>query len=181
MLIPVKTLAGMFFCVPLFLACENDLEEVQIVTATDETPDEVVNNMHTIYSDSGVVKYEIIANRMEVFDEKKTTIFKDGFQVNFFKSKDSIEAHLEAEYGEMREGDQLVLARNKVVFTNYSENQTLKTEELFWLQSAKKVQTEKRFEIFGENYYARGVGLESNETFSDYEMHNVTMEKKLEE
>lgn len=170
----------MFFCWQL-VACENDLNKVKTVTATDETPDEIVNNMHTLYSDSGIVKFEIIAARMEKFHgDKELTIFKDGFEVNFFKGKDEIEAHLEAGYGEIREGERLIIARNNVIFTNYVENQTLKTEELFWDQAAKRVRTDKQFEVFEEKYYATGVGLDSDETFSDYEMHQVTLDYKID-
>ena len=172
-------MVGMFFCVTL-CACENDLEQVQTVTATDETPDEIVNNMHTLYSDSGIVKYEIIATRMEKYTEKNLTIFKNGFQVNFFKSKDVIEAHLEAEYAELRTGENLIIARNNVIFTNYIEEQTLKTEELNWSQASKRVSTTKQFEVISKDYHAWGVGLDSDETFSDYEMREVTVEHKLD-
>lgn len=171
-------MAGMFFC-GLFMSCENDLEDVRTITSTVETPDEIVNNMHSLYSDSGIVKYEIIATRMEKYNATNTTIFKDGFEVNFYKGKDSIEAHLEADYGEMKQNEKLIIARNNVIFTNYTENQTLKTEELIWLQSAKRVSTTKPFQVFGENYYATGIGLDSDETFSDYVMHKVKVEKNL--
>lgn len=165
-----------------FVSCENDLEQVQSITATDDTPDEIVNNMHTIYSDSGIVKFEIIATRMEKYSgEEQLTIFKNGFEVNFFKGKDVIEAHLEAEYGEMRPQDKTIIARNNVIFTNYLEEQTLKTEELTWFQGTKQVVTKKQFEVFGKNYYAAGKGLECNETFEEYEMHDVRVEKQLED
>ena len=138
--------------------------------------------MHTLYSDSGIVKFEIISTRMEKFSgDEELTIFKDGFEVNFFKEKGVIEAHLEAEYGEMRPAEKLIIARNNVIFTNYLEGQTLKTEELTWFQATKRVVTEKQFEVFGENYYASGTGLESDETFTDYEMHKVGIEKKLDD
>ena len=66
--------------VGMFFSCENDLETITTVTTTDDTPSEVVNEMHTLYSDSGVVIYEIIAQRMEKFEEpEEKTIFKDGF------------------------------------------------------------------------------------------------------
>jgi len=47
-------MAGMFF------SCENDLENIKLVTATDDSPDQIVNNVHTLYSDTGVVRFEII-------------------------------------------------------------------------------------------------------------------------
>lgn len=173
--IPAIFLAGMFF------SCENDLENIKLVTATDDSPDQIVNEIHTLYSDTGVVRFEIIAGRMEVYSiPEKKTIFKNGFQVNFFKSRDSIEATLTADYAEMPEGSNSIFARSKVIFTNFEKNQTLKTEELFWDQNAKRIRTEKAFEIIGEKSYISGYGMDANETFSEYHTHNVTAEFETE-
>jgi LPS export ABC transporter protein LptC len=173
--IPAILLAGMFF------SCENDLENIKLVTATDESPDQIVNDIHTLYSDTGVVRFEIIAGRMEVYSmPTKKTIFKNGFQVNFFKSKDSIEATLTADYAEMPEGSNSIFARSKVIFTNFEKKQTLKTEELFWDQTTKRIKTEKAFEIIGEKSYISGYGMDANETFSEYHTHNVTAEFETE-
>ena len=164
-------MAGMFF------SCENDLENIKLVTATDDSPDQIVNNVHTLYSDTGVVRFEIIASRMEIFSvPEKKTIFKNGFQVNFFKSRDSIESTLTADYAEMKEGDNSFFARNKVIFTNFEKKQTLKTEELFWDQQTKRVHTEKAYEIVGPKTHVVGYGMDANETFSDYETHGVSIE-----
>jgi len=169
--IPALFMAGMFF------SCVNDLENIKLVTATDDSPDQIVNNIHTLYSDTGVVRFEIIASRMEVFTvPEKKTIFKNGFQVNFFKSKDSIEATLTADYAEMKESDNSLFARNKVIFTNFEKKQTLKTEELFWDQKSKKIHTEKAYEIIGEKSYVSGYGMDANETFSEYNTHKVSIE-----
>ncbi|MBK7130887.1 MAG: LPS export ABC transporter periplasmic protein LptC [Crocinitomicaceae bacterium] len=158
-------------------SCENDLENVKLVTATDESPDQVVNNVHSIYSDRGDVRFEIIATRMEVFSNpEKKTVFKNGFQANFFKSKDSLEATLTADYAEMMDESNSLFARSKVILTNFDKKQTLKTEELYWDQKAKRIRTEKAFEIIGENSYVSGYGMDANETFSDYNTHNVTAE-----
>ena len=58
---------GMF--VLTIISCENDLDHVTRVTVVDNTPDQITNNLHTIYSDSGIVEYEIIASRMEMFEK----------------------------------------------------------------------------------------------------------------
>jgi LPS export ABC transporter protein LptC len=173
--IPAMLMAGMFF------SCENDLENIKQVTATDESPDQIINNIHTLYSDTGVVRFEIFATRMESFTQPvQKTLFKDGFQVNFYSGKDSIEATLTADFAEMREADHSFIARNKVIFTNFEKNQTLKTEELFWDQATKKIRTEKAFEVIGAKSYVSGYGLDANETFSDYTAHNVIAEYELE-
>jgi len=165
----------------IFFSCENDLETITTVTATDDTPNETVNNMYTLYSDSGVVVYEIIATRMEKFDEpKNVTIFKDGFEVNFFKEKDSIISKLTADYAEIRDQENMIVARNNVIFTNYEKKQTLKTEELYWDKIAKRVRTDKQFEVIGEETIVLGYGLETDENFTEYEAHKVQVTNYIE-
>lgn len=158
----------------MLFSCENDLETITTVTATDETPNEIVNDMHTLYSDSGVVMYEIIATRMEKYDEPKNlTIFKNGIVVNFFKEKDSIVSTLSADYAEIREKDNMIITRNNVIFTNIEKKQTLETEELFWDQDAKRVRTDKHFHVMGDGTEVWGYGLDTDENFTDYIAHKV--------
>lgn len=160
----------------MFVSCENDLGKIQRVTATDDTPSEIVEGLHTMFSDSGKIKFEIIASRMERYTgEDERQLFKNGFEVNFFGNDGSKTATLSADYGELRELKKAFNARNNVIFTNYKEGQTLKTEELFWDQALKKVRTDKYFEITDtDGYWARGYGMESDETFSKFTMHDVT-------
>jgi LPS export ABC transporter protein LptC len=166
--------------VGMFFSCENDLETITTVTTTDDTPSEVVNEMHTLYSDSGVVIYEIIAQRMEKFEEpEEKTIFKDGFQVNFFGEKDSIVSRLTAEYAEIRDKENQIVARNNVIFTNFEKEQTLETEELYWDQAAKRVRTDKQFHIIGKETEVWGYGLSTDEKFREYEAHKVRVEKQI--
>lgn len=164
----------------MFVSCENDLGKIQRVTATDDTPSEIVNGLRMMFSDSGSVKFEINANRMERYtgdDERQ--LFKNDFTINFFGGRDHKVATLSAEYGELRERKKAFLARNNVIFTNYEKGQTLRTEELFWDQAKKRIRTDKYFEIEdADGYWAKGYGMECDETFNDYKMHNVTAEYK---
>lgn len=167
------------FGVGMFFSCENDLENVKRITASDDSPDQIINNVHTLYSEDGEVRFEIIATRMETYSKPENkTLFKNGLQVNFFKSKDSIESTLTADYAELHEAKSYLLARNKVIFTNFEKKQTLKTEELFWDQQTKRIKTEKAFEVLGESSQVIGYGLDANETFSEYNAHNVIGEYK---
>jgi len=168
------------FMMGMFVSCENDLETITTVTATDESPNEIVNDMHTLYSDSGVVMYEIIAVRMEKYDEPRNlTIFKNGIIVNFFKEKDSIISRLTADYAEIREKENIIVARNNVIFTNFDKKQTLETEELYWDQAEKRVRTDKFFHVLGEESEVWGYGLDTDENFTDYNAHKVSVKTIL--
>ena len=163
----------------MLFSCENDLETINTITATDKTPTEVVTTFHTLYSDSGIVSHEIIAARMEKYNvPSEKTIFKNGFEVNFFGERDSITSKLTADYAEITDGGNMIIARNNVIFTNYKENQTLETEELFWDKTVKRIKTEKRFTVIGEKSTVMGYGLDTDETFTDYNMHKVAVEYK---
>ncbi len=172
-------MVGMFVLLTLFVSCENDLDDVKRVTVTTDTPDQITNNLHTLYSDSGIVQYEIIAARVEVYEQPmKKTIFKNGFEVNYFSTGGDIVSKLQAEYGEVIEQENLIIARNNVIFTNYEKNQTLKTEELFWDKKLKRVRTTKNFYVDSPTTEAKGIGLEADETFSNYSMNDFSLTYK---
>lgn len=172
-------MVGMFVLSILFVSCENDLDHVKRVTVVDETPDQITNDLHTLYSDSGIVQYEIIATRVEMYETPvKKTLFKNGFQVNYFSKEGDTISKLEAEYGEVIEQQNLIIARNNVIFTNYEKGQTLKTEELFWDKNLKKVRTTKNFYVESPTTEAKGIGLEADETFSNYSMTDFSLTYK---
>jgi LPS export ABC transporter protein LptC len=170
---------GMFFLAISMASCENDLDHVTRVTVIDNTPDQITNNLHTIYSDSGIVQYEIIASRMEMFEKPvQKTYFKNGFEVNYFAKNGEKISTLTADYGESVPQENLIISKNNVVFTNYEKQQTLKTEELFWDKKLKKIRTTKNFFIDSPTTNAKGIGLEADETFSEYTMNNFSLTYK---
>lgn len=166
----------MFVLLVGLISCENDLDHVKRVTATDETPDQITNDLHAFYSDSGIVQYEMIASRMEVYQEpNEKTYFKNGFEVNYFNEEGVQISKLTADYGEIIQKQHLIICKNNVTFTNYEKQQTLKTEELFWDKKYKKVRTTKKFFIDSPTTEAKGIGLEADETFSTYSMHDFSL------
>ena len=168
--IPAIIIAGMFF------SCENDLENVKVVTASNDTPDRIITDLHAYYSDSGIVKYEIIASKMEDYTEgEQRQLFKNGFEVNYFSDSAHLVSRLSAEYAEIRPLENLIIAKNNVIFTNFEKKQTLKTEELFWDQRIKKIRTTKHFFVESPNTTAKGVGLTADETFSTYVMEDFSL------
>lgn len=172
-------MVGMFVIGSIVSSCENDLSKVKVVTATDETPDRIITDLHMIETDSGSVRFELIASRVEEYTvNKRKRLFKNGFVVRFYKSKDVIESELKADYAELREDENIFIARNKVIFTNYIKEQTLKTEELYWDQGLRRIRTDKAYEIIGKDSHVRGYGMDADETFSDYITHDASGEMK---
>jgi len=160
----------------MFVSCENDLESVRVVTATSDTPERILTDFHSYYSDSGIVRYEIIGKKMEDFNQNgQITIFKDGIIANYYSENSEIISTLTAEYAEYKPMDNIIIAKNNVIFTNHKKKQILKTEELFWDKRIRKIRTPKPFFIETPNTIANGVGLTADETFSTYEMSDFSL------
>ena len=160
----------------MFVSCENDLTSVKVITASSETPNRILTDFHSYYSDSGIVRYEILAAKMEDYstDDPKT-IFNNGLTVKYYSKSSKLISTLSAEYAEMQPLQNIIIARNNVIFTNHEKEQTLKTEELFWDQRLKKIRTTKKFFVESPNTTAEGTGLVADETFSKYTMTNFSL------
>ena len=160
----------------MFVSCENDLTNVKVITATNETPDRILTDFHSFYSDSGIVRYEIIAAKMEDYgNNNPKTIFKHGLTVKYYSDSSELISTLSAEYAELIPLQNVIIARNNVIFTNHEKKQTLKTEELFWDQRLRKIRTTKKFFVESPNTTAEGTGLIADETFSTYSMTNFSL------
>ena len=117
--------------VGMFFSCENDLERVKVITASSEAPDRVMTDLHSYYSDSGIVRYEIISTLMEDYTEKEQKqIFKNGLVINYYSDSSRLVSQLQAEYAEFRAMENLFVARNNVIFTNFEKEQTLKNRRI---------------------------------------------------
>lgn len=162
--------------VGMFFSCENDLQNVKVITTTDNVPDQIITEFHSYYSDSGIVNYEIISSQVEIYNQgEKKTIFKNGVRFNYYSDSSELISSLTAEYAEFKPLENLIIAKNNVIFTNFEKEQTLKTEELFWDQRIKKIRTTKNFFVQTPNTSAKGVGLIADETFSNYTMNNFSL------
>ncbi len=63
--------AGAVSLVFFLSACVNDLETIQKITYDPKSPDEVTQNLHVLYVDSGFAKIELFANYAETFINQK--------------------------------------------------------------------------------------------------------------
>lgn len=160
----------------MFVSCENDLESVKVITASTDTPDRILTDFHSYYSDSGVVRYEIIASKMEDYsNDNPRTIFDNGLTVHYYSNGSELISTLSAEYAELKPHQNVIIAKNNVIFINHEKQQTLKTEELFWDQRLRKIRTTKKFFVESPNTTAEGMGLIADETFSNYTMTNFSL------
>lgn len=170
----------MFFLFTL-VSCENDLDNIAKLSATDISADEVSDSLTVIYTDSARVKFIIFGQKVEKYNtEKPKTIINDGLKVRFFDDEENNTATLTSIYGEIDEKTQAIVCKYDVVFANHEKDQTLFTEELQWDQKGKKVYTPGNVTIKQGDGYLYGKGMEANEDFSWYKIIYPTGKKAIE-
>ena len=164
-----------FFALMLFfVACENDLEEVNKVISQDDMTTEVIKDFQTFYSDSAVVRVKVSGPTMirHLDRQDPRQEFIDGLRVDFFDAQKKIRSQLTANYGVRHENKREIIMRDSVVWES-KKGETLETEELIWDDRKQKVFSNKFVEITkpGEKIY--GYGFETNKDFTRWKIKQV--------
>jgi len=84
-----------------------------------------------------------------------------------------VNTSLTAKYAIRYEREQKMEARNDVVVVNI-KGEKLNTEKLIWDGIRRKIYTDAFVKITTDDQILMGNGLESDETFSEYEIKNLT-------
>ena len=97
-----------------------------------------------------------------------------------YDTLEQVDAILTAEEGTFFDKQHHLEARENVVLVN-SEGDSLKTEELFWLQDSNKIYTNKFVEIYTDDGTIFSQGLETDSHFKRYRLKQVTGDILVEE
>ena len=157
----------------LLFACENDIERIHLITNPDEFPDVRGRNMEVIYSDSGSVRAKLIAPSIKQFNrpEKPYIEFREGLHVVFFDNNLAPESVIMADYAIYYTDDRFWTAKGNVVAENFSKQEKLNTEELFWDENKKKIYSNSfsRIENPEGTFYGQQ-GFEANQNFTNWKL-----------
>jgi len=150
-------------------ACENDIEEINLITNTDSLPIQSVVNSEIIFSDSSILKMKIISPKIERYDNKVDPYleFPEGLEVIFYNRLKEEISSLRAKYAIYLERIDLWQAREDVVVVNISGD-TIKTEQLFWNKRKKITYSDKHVEIIRQDEVIFGEGFIADENFDNW-------------
>jgi len=134
------------------------------------------------YTDSGRVKNTLLATKVDqfVYEDSTFSRISGGFTLTFFDRTGKVDGKLTAQNALIFNNNSKMLARDSVVFVN-DEKETLKTEELIWLQDSAIVFTDKFVTIERSTGVIYGKGLRANENFTNYEIQQTAGEFYLED
>lgn len=172
----------MIFMAGMFFSCVNDLEKVKKVTTRPDSPNETSEELHVVYTDSGVAQIEVFAAIAETYSEPKSvTQFKDGLKVNFFNADGSIASTLTSLYGEIDQKTGNVVVRDSVRLRNIEQQKTLETEILHWNQLGDSIYTDKAVIVKSPDMILSGVGAWTTPRFDTAQFYKPTAEIYLKD
>lgn len=150
----------------------------------NETIDPVLNrailprlhslNVNTVISDSGVTRYRIRAPQWDVFDRTSQPYWEFPYGVHFERFDESlkVDANIHSEYAKFLEHEQIWHLKGNVRATNI-RGEMFETPELFWDQRLERIYSDSLIEITQENYIIIGIGFESNQEMTKYQVRNT--------
>jgi LPS export ABC transporter protein LptC len=127
------------------------------------------------YTDSGKIRARVFSPILVAVKQIQRPYMEmnKGLKVDFYEADGDIQSYLTAEYGISYPEEKRIIVRRDVEILNV-KGERLNTEELIWDQVRGRIFTDKNVTITTKDQIIMGVGLESNQSFSDWEILNVT-------
>jgi LPS export ABC transporter protein LptC len=131
-------------------------------------------NIEVTFSDSGKIQAKVYSVLLNSYGSPEPYMeFPHGFKVNIFDSSLRTETTITANYGKRLENQRIMDAKGNVIVRNEIKQQQLNTEHLTWNENRRMIYTSEPVKITTLDKVLFGKGLTSNESFSDYTIHQV--------
>lgn len=156
------------------IGCSDQSVKPKVISIkTRELPDQESFNSKVVFSDSGIVKAILRAGHIAVYSSRNETLLDGGIEVDFYDRDGNHTSNLIADRGRVDDLTQDLYAFGNVIARSDS-GVVLKTEELKWINSRRKIVTDKYVEITSPTEEIRGYGLESDQSLKDYVIFRVS-------
>ena len=158
----------------LFFSCANKIEKIKEVSAAEKLPGTEAENFEMIYSDSAIVRFKMITQKMIRYDQEKDpfTEFPDGIEIEKFDGKMRVVSRITSNYARYLDKEKQWIAKNNVIAIN-EEGDSLKTEELIWDEDQGKIFSDQFVKIIRKDQIINGIGFESDQDLSNWKVKKV--------
>ena len=170
-----KGIAAIFLFAAIFLySCSNDSNVKMPEINRTDWPSLKSENIETIISDSGVVRYKISAPVYEVFDKVSEPYwnFSKGLTLIRLTGTKSFDSEIKCNYARYFVKDELWQLENNVFAKNF-KGETFESELLYWDQKTEKIYSDKMVRITKAEEQILCEGFESNQNFTIYSFKKV--------
>ena len=126
----------------------------------------------TLISDSGIIRYKIIAEDWYIYDKKNPPYwaFEKGLFIERFNQQFHVDAFITADTVYYYTDQRLWELHGRVVVKNL-KGETFKTSLLFWDERAHTIYSDRYMEINGIEQQLSGYDFISNEAMTEYRIH----------
>jgi len=159
----------------LFSCASNETEQIDPVINRADIPRLHALDVTTVISDSGITRYRINTPQWDIYDRSSQPYWEFPVGVHFerFDEMLNVDANIHCEYAKYLENEQLWELKGNVRATNI-QGELFETEHLFWNQRSEKIYSDSLIKITQENYIINGIGFESNQEMTKYQVKNTT-------
>ena len=171
-----KAIALLTIALLVFTSCSrNNKQYTDAVTNRDSVPGLTTYDIETLISYSGVVRYRILADRWDVYDQLKPSkwAFEEGVYLEKFSDSLTINATVRADTAYYYDQSKLWELYGSVHIENL-EGEIFDTDTLFWNQDTERVWSDAYIRIEKANgTVVTGYGFTSNQQFTDYRIRRT--------
>lgn len=154
-------------------SCEGEKAHMApAVTDGDSLPMMNAHGISTLISDSGVIRYKLIAEEWHIFNTppQPTWAFKKGFFMERYDEEMNVNLYAQADTAFLRE-QRIWELRGRVVVKNI-QGTLFQTEELYWDMNEHKMWNHMPMDIIMPDRELHGTDFRSNEQMTDYFVTN---------
>ena len=157
----------------IFYSCSNNPDDLKDFFPQENLPVEIVEGAEMVHTQSGVLKFKIIANTINRFkDLEPQIVFSNGFEIIFYTDSGLVKSVLKALHGEIDKTNNIMIASDSVVLLS-SEGKKLETQQLIWDENKNQIYTDKRVIITTDKEIIEGEGFKSTPDFMQYSISKI--------
>jgi len=132
-------------------------------------------NIDVLFSDSGKIQARILSPVLNRYGGNDPYLeFPNGFKIFMYDSVQAISSTITGNRGIRKEVSRTMEAWGNVVVRNEKKNEQLNTEHLLWEENKHKISSDVKVKITTQDKILFGDSMESNESFTNYSISNVT-------
>lgn len=162
-----KFLSLLYILLVFFVLTSCEEEAAQKVEIY-QGPVEEVHDVRLLYSEAGQMRVEV-ETPIQYRYQNDDKVFPDTVNINFFDpASGQVVTTLRSDSGRYDNVKNLYIVKGHVLVVNKQERRRLKTPELYWNPTTRKVYTEENvlIENLMTGSYTKGKGLDANQDFS---------------
>lgn len=169
-----KSLLGLL-CVLFLFSCENDVKKVIALTNLQNKPTVDATQMTGFLTDNGHITMRFSTPELKRYDlaREKNIVLPKGVSLVRLTEEGNVICKVTAKFAKFNEAQNRWEARDSVVAVN-RKGEILNTNLLYWDGNTRRVYTDDYVRIQTPEAVINGKGLESDESFDNYEILRIT-------